>query len=168
MNSIIIYASRYGNTKQVADAIAEGLRAQGAVHLLAMDEVTAIPSEGIDLIVIGGPTEVHGMTEPVARFFDRMGVRSFQGRAVAIFDTRYRWPRWLTGSASATMTRRLRRMGARVIALPESFFVVDTANAPTPGDPLLEPGELERATAWAALLADAAHRRAPVALNQAG
>lgn len=167
MNSIVIYASRYGNTRQVAEAITEGLRSHGAVHLLAMDEVTAIPSEGIDLIVIGGPTEVHGMTEPVARFFDSMGARSFQGKAVAIFDTRYRWPRWLTGSASATMTRRLRRMGARVIALPESFFVMDTANAPTPGDPLLEPGELERATAWAELLTDAAHTRAPVVLHRA-
>jgi hypothetical protein len=65
--------------------------------------------------------------------------------AAAGFDTRLRWPRWLSGSAATGITQRLGRAGARVIAPAESF-IVSTA-------PLLEPGEEERATAWAASLA---------------
>lgn len=165
MNSIVIYATRYGCTRQIAEAIAEELRSHGNVQLLAADDVSTIPLEGIDLVVVGGPTEGHGMTEPVARFLDRVGASALRGKAIAAFDTRYRWPRWLSGSASAAITRRLRRVGARVIEPPESFFVAGGATTPTPTDPMLEPGEREHARAWARALAD--DMEAPVALSTA-
>ena len=159
MKSIIIYASRYGNTRHIAEAIAKGLQSQGTARLLPMEDVSAATLAGVDLVVIGGPTEGHGMTEPVARFLDRMGAAAFQGRAVAAFDTRYRWPRWLSGAASAAITRRLRRVGARVIAPPESFFVAGMPDAGAHGDPALESGETERAATWAGSLADTAIER---------
>ena len=153
MMSIIIYASRTGNTRTIAEAIAAGLRSHGPVQLLSADEVPATLPEATDLVVIGGPTEGHGMTEPLARFFDRLAPGALQGTAAAGFDTRLRWPRWLSGSAAAGITHRLGQAGAQVIAPAESFIVS--------GKPLLEPGEVERATAWAASLADALEVGAP-------
>lgn len=160
MNSMVIYGSRYGNTQKIAEAIADALRSRGAVQVLPADDAPARVPAGIDLVVVGGPTEGHGMTEPVTRFFEQLGPGALVGTAAAAFDTRLRWPRWLSGSAGAGITQRLRGAGARVIAPEESFFVKGASGARgTP--PAIEPGELEHATAWAVALADKAAPRAP-------
>ena len=39
MNSIVIYASRYGNTRKIAEAIADALRQRGTAQLFAADDV---------------------------------------------------------------------------------------------------------------------------------
>ncbi|HEU5349509.1 MAG TPA: flavodoxin domain-containing protein [Ktedonobacterales bacterium] len=166
MNSMVIYASRYGNTRHVAEAIAEVLGTHGTVLLMAVDDVFALPPAGIDLLVVGCPTEEHGMTEPVAQCFDRIGARAFQGKTIAAFDTRYRWPRWLSGSAGTAITRRLRRARARVIAPPESFFVAGGINPTVSTAPVLESGELDRARIWAGALADAVEAGMPVAASK--
>jgi len=148
VNCVVIYASRSGNTAKVAEAIAGGLRPRGSIQLLSVDEAQAVFSDGFDLLVVGGPTEAHGMTEPMTRFFDQLASGSLQGKAAAAFDTRLHWPHWLSGSAASGIAERLTESGAHVIAGPESFIVSRK--------PLLEPGELERAAAWGASLADKA------------
>ena len=100
MNSVVFYASRSGNTRAVAEAIANVLSARGTVQLLTADQALLGPVGSLDLLVIGGPTEKHGITEAVARFLYRMGPDSLRGIAVAAFDTRLRWPRWLSGGHS--------------------------------------------------------------------
>ena len=146
MDSVVIYATREGNTREIAEAIAEALRARGAVQLLSVDEAREHLSEPVDLLVIGGPTEQHGMTEAVAQFFDRVAPDALRGRDAAAFDTRLHKPRWLFGSAAVDIAHRLRRAGAHSVGPPESFFVTWA--------PRLEAGEKERAAAWAASLAD--------------
>ena len=65
--------------------------------------------------------------------------------AVATFDTRISKPR-LPGSAAAAAEKRLRRLGFRLLARPESFSVEGTTG------PLVG-GELERAHRWGKELA---------------
>lgn len=154
MRSIVIYASRYGNTRRLAEAIAEALHTRGDVQLLPADEVSSLQTDKIDLLVIGGPTEVHGMTPPIARIFKGLRRHALAGVATATFDTRIRGARWMTGSAASGMSRKLRHLGARLIAQEESFFVAGR-NSPATGEtPQLEPGEEERAMQWAASLAE--------------
>ena len=154
MNSIVIYGSRHGNTKKIAESIASELRRHGTAHLFSVDHAPeAIPKE-TDLVVVGGPTEAHRMTEPMVKFFGQFGKGEFEGIAAAGFDTRLRWPRWLSGSAGAGITNQLRKVGAEVIDSEASFVV-------TGKYPVLEPGELERATAWAASLAERVKSRVP-------
>jgi flavodoxin len=150
MKSIVIYASRYGNTQRIAEAITEALQTHGEAQLFPADEALPVLPKGVDLVVIGGPTEVHRMTKPVARLFERMGRGSLQGIAAAPFDTRLRGSRILTGSAGSGVARKLRRAGARLIVPEESFFVKSQADSEQPE---LEPGELERAAVWAESLA---------------
>jgi flavodoxin len=150
MKSIVIYASRYGNTQRIAEAITETLQTHGEAQLFPADEALPILPKGIDLVVIGGPTETHRMTKPVARLFARMGRGVLQGMAGAAFDTRLRGSRMLTGSAGSGVARKLRRAGARLIVPAESFFVKNQAD---PEGAELEPGELERAATWAESLA---------------
>jgi flavodoxin len=146
MNSIVIYASHFGNTRAIAEAIAEGLRTHGTVTLIAVEEAPVTLPPGTDLIVMGGPTEVHRMTTPAAEFFDRMTQGALSSVAAAAFDTRLRQQRWLTGSVANGIARKLRHRGARVVTDPESFFV---EGAPA----TLLPGEIERARAWSVMLA---------------
>lgn len=155
MNAVVIYGSRYGNTERVAEAIAAQLRKHGEAQVMTSDEVPAVFAEQVDLVVVGGPTEAHRMTEPLTRLFERIGDGALDGKAAAAFDTRLRWPMMLSGSAAAGIVRKLEHAGATVIAPPASFFV---GGKPT----LLEPGELEQATAWAASLAAKLELRKPV------
>lgn len=142
MNSVVIYGSRYGNTQKVAQAIVAALVKHGEVQLFAADVAPTILPESTDLVVVGGPTEAHRMTEPVARFLNRIGKGELAGKAAAAFDTRLRVPALVSGSAGSGIEWRLRQAGARVIAPKESFFISGKV-------PILDPGELERAGAWA-------------------
>lgn len=155
MNSVVIYGSRHGNTRKVAEAIAGELRKHGAVQLVSAEKAPTLLPEQTDLVVVGGPTEAHRMTEPLARFLDRVPGGALAGKSAAGFDTRLRWPRWLSGSAGSGIVERLDWRGAHVIAPEESFFVSGKL-------PVLEPGELERAAAWAASLAAKLESTKPV------
>jgi flavodoxin len=149
MNSIVIYGSRFGNTQRIAEAIAGVLREHGDVCVVPAEEAaTVVPRPG-DLLVVGGPTEGHTMTPAVRQCLEAMSERGLRGVTAAAFDTRVGWPRWLSGSAAHPIARRLTRLGAHVICSEGSFIV-------TRENPALLPGELERAMAWAAALAEAA------------
>jgi flavodoxin len=147
MHSLVVYASTSGNTRAIAEAMAEALSGRGPVDLRRADDLAATVPDA-DLVLIGGPTEGHGMTPPMKRLLDRLPASSWDGRSVATFDTRLRWPRFLSGSAAADISARLTDAGARPVAEPESFLVSMK--------PALEPGERERAAAWAIAMADAA------------
>jgi hypothetical protein len=58
----------------------------------------------------------------------------------AVFDTRIDKPRFLTGSATKSISKMLRRLGYAVVDTA-SFLVADTSG------PLVA-GELDRAKAW--------------------
>ena len=166
MSTLVVYESMFGNTKTVAEAIAEGLRGPGEVMLGSVDDVSPDQVADASLLVVGGPTHGHGMAKANARRtlakdasyakYGRVlaGKESLRGwlerlragrAAAAAFDTRFDKPRWLTGSAATKIAQRLRAKGYKVIGT-ESFFVQTT------GGPLAD-GERERAIAWGCQLA---------------
>ena len=145
MHTLVVYDTTSGNTRAVAEAVADGARAHGTATVLAATDVAArLPAA--DLVILGAPTEGRTMTKPMSALLDRLRSESFRGTAVAAFDTRLHWPRLLSGSAAEAIGRRLESAGARLVAAPESFIVSMK--------PALEPGELERAAAWGAGVAD--------------
>jgi flavodoxin len=152
VKSLVVYVSHKGNTQRVAEAVADVLREKGPVQLLPVEEAPA-SFDDVDLLLIGGPTEGHGMTPEQAAYLERVEPASLHGRAVAAFDTRLKWPRLLSGSAADGTAERLEAAGARVIR-PQGSFLVST-------EPALLDGELEKARAWAATIA-AAIEVAPV------
>jgi menaquinone-dependent protoporphyrinogen IX oxidase len=145
MNTLVVYASRQGNTEKIAYAIAAGLRRGGSVLVFPISEAPVAIPEDVTLLVIGGPTEAHGMTKPVDEYLDRLS--GLSGQLVAAFDTRLRMAKFLSGSAAVGIANKLRRARANRIAEPASFFVAGQV-------PALEPGELERAEAWGLALAE--------------
>jgi hypothetical protein len=160
MRAVIVVESMFGNTRQVAKAIAEGLAPAADVEVI---DVTAAPTTfdpDVRLIVAGGPTHMFGMSREKSRTQalqeagagsrpSDVGLREWieglgpvgPGVATATFDTRLR-SRWAgSATASASASKRLRRRGVRTISRSHSFAVTQK-NGP------LAAGEIDRARAW--------------------
>src|SRR5690349_16040375 len=65
VRTLVLYESMFGNTRSVARAVASGLG--DGVSIRGMREVRGRDFDGIDLIVIGGPTHDRGMTQFATR-----------------------------------------------------------------------------------------------------
>ena len=167
MHALVVYESMFGNTQAIALAIGEGLRRRLDADAVEVVEVGAAPTmlpPGLELLVVGGPTHAHGMTNPktrtdaAGRAQGRLvsrgnGVREWlealaharAGASAAAFDTRIKGPGLLWGSAARGIDKRLRALGFRMAASPQDFLV----EGPTgPMFDRLPDGELERARAW--------------------
>jgi flavodoxin len=157
MQVVLVYDTQFGNTEQVARAIAEGIADHGSVDLLPAATSAGRPLAPPDLLLIGGPTQRHGMSPTLRGFVDALPRDGLRNTRVATFDTRYRMAPLLSGSAAKEVAGRLRRSGFRLVAAPESFFI--ERDRPPDGEKRrhgseqLEPGELERARAWGRRLA---------------
>lgn len=174
MHAIVVYESMYGNTRQIAEAIARGLDVSASVRVVPVSTAEGLHPADFDLIVVGGPTHVHGMSRDSTRRAaeeasmasagdlamepDAMseGVREWlaglartTGHAAA-FDTRLDAAPLLTGRASKGIAKLLRSAGFELVAEPESFLVDK--------DTRLLTGEEERAQAWGEHLATTFNR----------
>ncbi len=156
MEALVIYDSKFGNTKQIAEAIGEFLQPYGRTQVLPVAEVLSDSLGGYDLLVAGCPTQGHGASPAFHELLDALPDGSLKGATALIFDTRYQMPRWLTGSAADQIAKTFKRKGCDRVAPPESFFVTAKEG------PLVE-GELERATEWAKVAMEVLGLPAPVA-----
>jgi len=86
---IIVYDSKYGNTKHVAETIMEGMKeAQGVeIRLSEVKDVSVEEAQGFDAILIGSPNHMGGPTGGVKSFIDKLGRLNPQGEIFAVFDT---------------------------------------------------------------------------------
>jgi flavodoxin len=86
---IIVYESKYGNTKLVAETIAEGLREVEGT------DTDVSEAKGVDLkklpdydaIVVGSPNHIGGPTWGMKRFIGKLGKLTLKGKLFAAFDT---------------------------------------------------------------------------------
>ena len=70
-NGLVIYYSRSGNTKQMAEVIAESMNeASLPTKCKSVDEVKTDDLLKVDAIVVGSPTYYGRLAAPVAKFFD--------------------------------------------------------------------------------------------------
>ena len=68
MRALVIYESMYGNTHLIADAIAAGLaEADAAVETVPVGAATPDRLASAELVVVGGPTHIHGMSRASTR-----------------------------------------------------------------------------------------------------
>ncbi|MFJ9608402.1 flavodoxin family protein [Kitasatospora sp. NPDC101176] len=176
MHTVIVYESMYGNTREIAEAIAEGVHEadpSAAVDCLPVAEADGDLARSADLLVVGGPTHMRGMSSGLSR---RMAVaaeskkegreeaaaearetaegpglrhwfhdlpKTEPGTHAAAFDTRGATPG--SGGAAEGIAHRLSRHHYDVVADPEGF-IVEGADGP------VRTGELDRARAWGASL----------------
>jgi flavodoxin len=161
MKAIVVYESLWGNTAEVARAIAEGI-GSGA-QALSTAQATLDVVASADLIVAGSPVLAFKMpTEqirdslrstpldaPAPADLSHPSMRSWldglpTGNArAAAFETRVRGP---FGHATPEITKALAKAGYLSTTKPLSIIVMGKYGP-------LKDGELERARAWGAELA---------------
>lgn len=142
MNVKVIFDSKFGNTKQLAQIISNKLTENANLRLVAADHASWPSLSGIDLLVIGSPTERWRPTKTVQAFLEEIPHEALKGLAVAAFDTRLQMSWLLTGSAARAIAERMKKKGGTLLLPPESFFVKGREGP-------LKSGESERAVCWA-------------------
>lgn len=159
MKSMVLYDSQYGNTRRVAEAIGGTLAEAGDASVLHADEAAQDRLAGLDLLVVGSPTQRFNPTPTITSFLNDIPAGALSGVRVAAFDTRFTVEKIeemrilaffvrLFGYAAEKIARQLKAKGGTPATEPGRFYVLDTEG------PLLE-DELERAAAWARPLTQA-------------
>ncbi|MFH8250217.1 flavodoxin family protein [Microbacterium sp. B2969] len=159
----VVYESMFGNTRRIAEAIAEGVLESATVEVRAVHGLEPWPLTS-DVVIVGAPTHVHGLSRASTRAeavrwsedqardlqldesADGTGIREWlkesppKALLFVAFDTRADMPRIFTGSAAVAIDRKLRARGMSRLADPNSF-VVDKQSR-------LVDGEVDRAREW--------------------
>jgi len=135
MKAIVVFESMYGNTRHIAEAIADGLRWSISTDVVLARDAGDVHLDDVELVVVGGPTHAWGLSSKRTRVAAQQdavkhpdhlldtaqegpGIREWlqevhcnhQCRAVS-FDTRLDKPKVFTGSAARSIQRRLHREG---------------------------------------------------------
>ena len=152
MRSLVVYDSVFGNTEEIARAIAGVLASAGEVKAARVGDVDHGDLEGIDLLVVGSPTRAFRATPATMTFVKGLPPDALARVRVAAFDTRVDvaqvGSKFLTfmvklfGYAAKPIAEGLEKRGGVRAAVPEGFFVSDKEG------PITE-GERNRAEGWA-------------------
>ena len=153
MKSLVIYDSLYSNTEKIAQVIGEVLGLLGDVAIKRVGEVNMEDLAGLDLLILGSPTQQFRATAVMKDFLKRIPANGLKGVKVAAFDTRLTQrnidgtpvlPYFvkLFGYAAEPMSNGLKKKGGKLVVPPEGFYVEGTEGP-------LQAGELERAADWA-------------------
>ncbi|WP_421760938.1 flavodoxin family protein [Devosia sp.] len=155
MAIVIVYDSIFGNTQKIAEAIAVGLAGKGEVRLVRVNDAARLDLTDVDCLIVGSPTRGFNATPSTSDFVEGLDAILAAARKAAAFDTRLdpedikpaplRWVVHAGGYAADRIAAGLKRKGFTFLGEPEGFRVGGTEGP-------MKPGELERATAWAAAL----------------
>jgi len=137
---LVAYYSVYGNTKQVAEAMASVFEKKGTVRLAQIDKLTDADFNQVDLVVIGAPTIAANIPEAARPALAKLPQHILQGTATAAFDTSLKWwPKRFT--AARRLAEKLDSLGGKNDPPPANFYVKGTeglwfqarSSAPSPG-----------------------------------
>ena len=144
MNALVIYHSEFGNTRQVADAIAGVFQEVGTARTVSASELDAADLQNVDLVVMGTPTHKMNLPQAVQPIFEELPRRILRGVPTAAFDTSYKMSAFLARfTAAKRVDQKLRKLGGKRLMPPETFHVEEHHEGP------LYDGEIERAKTWA-------------------
>ena len=85
---LVAYDTKYGNTKLVAERIAEGMRGTDGIETAVNDikEVDPRRTAEYDAILIGAPVHFGGPSRAITKFTDKLGELDLD-KPAAVFDT---------------------------------------------------------------------------------
>jgi len=86
---IVVYESKYGNTKLVAETIVEGMREVEGIETVVSEVKEVDPGKisDYDAILLGSPNHIGGPTRGIKKFIDTLGTIPLEGKLFAAFDT---------------------------------------------------------------------------------
>ena len=109
--AVVIYLSTSGNTKLMADSIAEGLNQKNvSTTTMNFHEARIEEIKVADAIAIGSSTFYYKMLPPMEKFIDSLEKANVTGKLGAAFGS-YGW----SGEAPVNIADRMRKLGMEVI-----------------------------------------------------
>ncbi|MGC0318223.1 flavodoxin family protein [Kitasatospora acidiphila] len=177
MRAVIVYESVFGNTREVAEEIAAGIhdvRSDAVVRCVPVADADTEVTRPADLLVVGGPTHMRGMSSGLSRKLAGMPGMAVGAKDEGSLEAHHadtegpglrawfhslpdaengthaaafdtRGPTEHGKGAAGGIARRLSHHHYDVMAEPEGF-VVDGIDGP------LHPGDRRRARSWGAAL----------------
>jgi len=151
MKILVVYDSLFGNTKRVAEVVADALGRTQKVRLIATSEAKIEDLGKADLLVVGSPTQGGRAKKEMQKFLGKIPDGGLGGVKVAAFDTRIldkeqkaavRLLMRTIGYAAPKIVKVLEKKGGKAVVSPEGF-IVEGKEGP------LAKGEVERARNWA-------------------
>jgi len=87
MKGLVVYDTVYGNTKMIAEAIAEQIREEGH-EAIVQSAKDGLPDKlDADFAFLGSPTRMATMTGPAKKFAKNLGKSAWGDRPLFLFDT---------------------------------------------------------------------------------
>jgi len=85
----VVYDTKYGNTKLVAEKIMEGIGEveEMETSITDVEEVDPENLANFDVILIGSPNHMGGPVRGVNKFIDKLGKVDLKAKWIAVFDT---------------------------------------------------------------------------------
>ena len=86
---LVVYETKFGNTKKAAETIAEGMKEgeQIETEVLNVNDVDYSKVRDYDAIIIGSPTWAGNCTDTIKKFVDELAGLSLNEKFYAVFDT---------------------------------------------------------------------------------
>ncbi len=138
MSTLIIYQSTYGNTKRIAEAMAEALGAEA--RLCSVEDLAAQSFVDVRLIIVGSPTIAWRYAPGFQKVFEVLRQKEVRDIFAAAFDTGF--DSWFAGNAAGQIAKKLKQLGCQTLGQPTRFIVLGKEGP-------LKTGEIERAKVWA-------------------
>jgi menaquinone-dependent protoporphyrinogen IX oxidase len=88
MKGIVVYDTSYGNTRRVAETIAETLRESGIeIDLFDVKGAKKLNAKDYDFLVLGSPTRFGTMSFAIRSFLGKVKKEEWMNKPFAAFDT---------------------------------------------------------------------------------
>jgi menaquinone-dependent protoporphyrinogen IX oxidase len=88
MKGIVVYDTSYGNTKTIAETIAETLKESGIeVDLFDVKNVKKLSAKDYNFLVLGSPTRFGTMSFAIRGFLGKVKTEEWVNKPFAAFDT---------------------------------------------------------------------------------
>ncbi len=112
--TLVLYDSKYGNTKKVANALIRGLEAgDNIVDSCSIHEYEIENILFYDVIGIGCPTHNRGMSKAMKAFMKKLQKINLQGKKAFVFETRLNVP--LAGSSGKKIMKHVIKMKMKIL-----------------------------------------------------
>jgi len=112
---IVVYETGYGNTKQVAETIIEGINEIQRIETVLKEPKHMEPTEVLDydVILIGSPNHFGGPTRGIKKFIDKLGKLPLKEKMFAVFDT------YIKGDFEKAVKKMEKRINEKVPGLKQ-------------------------------------------------
>jgi len=88
MKGIVVYDTSYGNTKKIAETIAETLKESGTeVDLFDVKDIKKLDAKDYNFLVLGSPTRFGTMSFAIRSFLGKVKSEEWMNKPFAAFDT---------------------------------------------------------------------------------